>query len=268
VSPSQSFIPLISEPCTSSGFRGSQSEPPRRWPILAPKKFKCEKDLNFDKYKSNTENSSQTNTFSRSISPDIICDKDLKPFKYGSKIINNDDSDDDVQALSSDKTDTVSTGSENQNDISYIADIVKIEKSTVQKVLNLIEDDCTVPFISRYRRTHINNIDTDKVNKINSLYSEIKAARERAKEVEMALQKQNRISHTLKLALKRCKNVLEVEQFYKLCCNESEESEKARNLGLGDSAYELLEGKRLDPAYFVNRFAVGLFCSLYFFSIN
>jgi len=135
---------------------------------------------------------------------------------------------------------------------------VKLERPIVQNVINLIEDQCTVPFIVRYRQSFIRGIDADKVRKITTVYNELKRSRERAKEVEMCLLKQNRLNPRLKEALRKCKNVFEVEHLYRLTRNESEDSEKAKNLGLSDTAIEVLEGKRLDPKHFVNRFSLGI----------
>ena len=149
-------------------------------------------------------------------------------------------------------------GSSNVRDVDIISEIVKMDRSIVQNVLNLVEDQCTVPFIVRYRQSAISGIDADRVRKINNVYNELKSARQRAKDVEQALKKQDRLDPRLKAALNRCKNVFEVEHIYRLCRNESENAERYRNLGLGDSAVSVLEGKRLNPNHFLNRFAFGI----------
>jgi len=144
-------------------------------------------------------------------------------------------------------------------DIDLISERVKLERSIVRNVIDLIEDQCTVPFIVRYRQSAIRGIDADKVRRINTIYNELKEAKERAKDVEKTLRKQNRLNPRLQMALIKCKNVFEVEHLYRLCRNESEESERFKNLGLSDSAISVLEGKRLDPKHFINRFAVGMY---------
>ena len=151
-------------------------------------------------------------------------------------------------------------GSSNVEDVDIIANCVQLDRRIVQNVLDLIEDQCTVPFIVRYRQSAISGIDADRVRKINSIYNELKSAKERAKDVEQTLKKQDRLNPKLLRALKRCKNVFEVEHLYRLCRTDTGNSEKYRNLGLSDSAISVLEGKRLDPNHFVNRFA---YCNTY-----
>ncbi|XP_054168594.1 S1 RNA-binding domain-containing protein 1-like [Oppia nitens] len=149
-------------------------------------------------------------------------------------------------------------GSSNVDDMDIIANLVKLDRKIVQNVLNLIDDQCTVPFIARYRQSAISGIDADKVRRINNIYNELKKTKERVKEVESTLAKQSRLNTRLSEALRRCRNVYEVEHLYRLCRNESQSSERYRNLGLGDSAVSVLNGKRLDPNHFVNRFASEL----------
>ena len=270
---SDSFIPL-SEPSTSTGqrshepvvsfrgFRNADRRPPKKPQISLKRSFESTNS-------SSPSTSSLVNLFRTPRIESTYYERNIEATRVSSSYMQSLNISEEDRFLYNDpipflyeevrpSTSSESIGSSNVGDIDLISASVKLDRKIVQNVVNLIEDQCTIPFIVRYRQSAISGIDTERVRKINTIYNEIKEARERAKDVEQVLKKQERINPRLKLALSRCKTVFEVEHLFRLCRNPSEDSEKYKNLGLSDSAVAILEGKRLDPNHFVNRFAFGI----------
>ena len=144
------------------------------------------------------------------------------------------------------------SGTASSQDAALISQIIGIDKPIIENVLNLVEDECTVPFIVRYRQSYVSGLSAEKVREITTAYNQLKKAQERAKEVEQLLRKQEKLNTKMKIALNRCKTVYEVENLYRLCCNESDHCALARNYGLETSAMDILNGKPHDPIRFVN----------------
>lgn len=247
--PLPNFIPLISdEPSTSSGFKGTDKRRNNDFWSRLNRQNKPNIGGN-NPINANSSHKQNAVTLTK-IKRDSIDSNNSDVIEVPST---SKSTDKDIQEISAVGSSTILA-----EDIDLIADAVKLDRPIVQNVLHLLEDECTVPFIVRYRQSYVRSIDADKVRLINTVYNELKEARERAKDVESCLKKQNRLSIRLQIALKRCKTVYEVENLYRLSCNESEDCERAKNLGLADSAYDLLNGKRLDPQFFVKRYAMGM----------
>ena len=268
---SESFIPL-SQPSTSTANRSQETHQKRSYRPFQSADRRPYSQTNSSYSSSSNSSSSLLNLFgtpkdltlSRNRERPLISSSYMEPMNYNNNNTSKDDDylyNDSIPFLyeeSKPSTSSETIGSSNVADIDLISESVKLDRHIVQNVVNLIEDQCTVPFIVRYRQSAISGIDAERVRKISTVYNELKSAKERAKDVEQILKKQDRINPRLKAALNRCKNVFEVEHLFRLCRNESEDSEKYRNLGLSDSALAVLEGKRLDPNHFTNQFAFGI----------
>ncbi|CAG2119312.1 unnamed protein product, partial [Medioppia subpectinata] len=165
---SQSYIPFL-EPSTSSGIRGASRQTHKT----------ANSSHNIDGYSS--PSSSNRNLYNPSVeSTSISLSSNRFNSTFEPKI------DEEIPFIYNDPKPSTSSDtlvdSSDVNDIDLISECVKLERNVVKNVLNLIEDQCTVPFIVRYRQSAISGIDADKVRRINTIYNDVKKAKERAKE--------------------------------------------------------------------------------------
>lgn len=49
-----------------------------------------------------------------------------------------------------------------------------INQRIAKNIIIMLKNDCTVPFIARYRRTETNNMDADKLRYIKTCYENVK----------------------------------------------------------------------------------------------
>ncbi|MDV7401294.1 Tex-like N-terminal domain-containing protein, partial [Arthrospira platensis SPKY1] len=60
--------------------------------------------------------------------------------------------------------------------ISYIQQTLSIPQKSIENTLALLAEDCTIPFISRYRKDQTGNLDEvqiEQIYKLNKLFGEI-----------------------------------------------------------------------------------------------
>lgn len=55
-----------------------------------------------------------------------------------------------------------------------LADLMDLNPNLSKNIIVLFENDCTIPFIARYRRENTNNMDADQLRQVKSAYEYVK----------------------------------------------------------------------------------------------
>lgn len=55
------------------------------------------------------------------------------------------------------------------NQIEFIQKQIPVSKTSIEKTLQLLSEDCTIPFISRYRKDLTGNLDEVQIEQIAKL---------------------------------------------------------------------------------------------------
>lgn len=137
--------------------------------------------------------------------------------------------------------------------VQVLSERTNIEPWICANIIRLFNDDNTIPFIVRYRKELINNLDADFLREVRQTLDEL---RDVAKKVHSRIQKINKegkMSECLLQALLNCKTFEELEHVsapYKMG-SKGTKAQRAKQLGLEGAAWTLLEnpGQLNLPSY-------------------
>ncbi|XP_067615123.1 uncharacterized protein YdcI [Eurosta solidaginis] len=126
-----------------------------------------------------------------------------------------------------------------------LAEKENVEPATARNIVNLLENENTIPFICRYRRDLIDHITPERLRDIKNSYTEIVELRKRAETIVTQLEKEQQIDTDVATEILCAKSNEELEFLYAPYKPASKGSlaERAKALGLGDAADCLLFGE-------------------------
>ncbi|XP_014103424.3 uncharacterized protein YdcI isoform X1 [Bactrocera oleae] len=126
-----------------------------------------------------------------------------------------------------------------------LAEKENVEPCTAKNIVQLLENENTIPFICRYRRDLINHITPERLRDIKNSYTEIVELRKRAETIVTQLEKEQQIGDEVRSEILCAKSNEELEFLYAPYKPASKGSlaERAKALGLGDAADRLLFGE-------------------------
>ncbi|RWS03533.1 S1 RNA-binding domain-containing protein 1-like protein [Dinothrombium tinctorium] len=135
---------------------------------------------------------------------------------------------------------------------------LKLEINVVENVIRLLLDQCTVPFISRYRQSYLKGLSCDKVREISNAFKELKKVQQKIAEQEERLRKLGLWTSELKNRLEQCMETSEVKRILIPFIEEDYDTQNARKVGLEVSAKMIMNGASLDPFKFIQIDCPGL----------
>lgn len=101
-----------------------------------------------------------------------------------------------------------------QEIISDISNDLNFQKNQVENTLNLILDDCTIPFIARYRKEVTGGLDEVQIRNISEKFEYIFSLNERKEAVIRSINEQNKMTPSLHTRIISCKIKSELEDLY------------------------------------------------------
>ncbi|XP_072027539.1 S1 RNA-binding domain-containing protein 1-like [Amphiura filiformis] len=121
--------------------------------------------------------------------------------------------------------------------------ICEEEPWAVANVLKLLDDGCSIPFISRYRKEMTNGMQAEKIRDVAAAGEELKTVEVKVAAVFKQVTKSGKMTGGLKGALRNARTIEEVEHLYAPYKTGSKTTlaERARKLGLEPAAKVALE---------------------------
>ncbi|TDW50220.1 uncharacterized protein EV144_102655 [Flavobacterium sp. 270] len=98
--------------------------------------------------------------------------------------------------------------------IQFIAKSVPTAAVNIQNTVKLLEEDCTIPFISRYRKDTTGNLDEVQIELIAKLHKEYEAIVKRKEAVLKSIEEQKALTPDLKKKIEDSFDLQEIEDFY------------------------------------------------------
>jgi len=98
--------------------------------------------------------------------------------------------------------------------IQFIAKTVQTAAINIQNTVKLLEEDCTIPFISRYRKDTTGNLDEVQIENIAKLQKEYEAIVKRKEAVLKSIEEQKALTPELKQKIEQSFDLQEIEDFY------------------------------------------------------
>lgn len=96
----------------------------------------------------------------------------------------------------------------------YIAQHVTASEKQIQNTLELLQNDCTIPFIARYRKDATGNLDEVAVEQIAQAFKAYEAIVKRKEAIVKAIESQGLLTPELNQKIANCFEVNELEDLY------------------------------------------------------
>ncbi|WP_026709795.1 Tex family protein [Flavobacterium filum] len=100
------------------------------------------------------------------------------------------------------------------NNIQYIQTATQLPTNGIENTINLLNEDCTIPFISRYRKDQTGNLDEVQIEQIFKLNKQFEEIVKRKESILKAIDEQGQLSAELKLKIENSFDLQEIEDFY------------------------------------------------------
>lgn len=98
--------------------------------------------------------------------------------------------------------------------ISYIAKHSELSEKSIQNTVALLNEDCTVPFISRYRKERTGNLDEVQVGTIVQLKMQFEALEKRKTSILKAIEEQHLLTEVLQKKIQDAPDITTLEDLY------------------------------------------------------
>ena len=103
----------------------------------------------------------------------------------------------------------------NDNIILEISKDMNIKKSQVEKTLELLKDNNTIPFIARYRKEVTGNLDEEQIRKISEVYEYQVNLQKRKDDVIRLIDEKGMLTEELKQEILNASKLVEIEDIYR-----------------------------------------------------
>ncbi|MBS5898078.1 MAG: RNA-binding transcriptional accessory protein [Prevotella histicola] len=97
---------------------------------------------------------------------------------------------------------------------SFISHSLSLPLQSVSAVLTLLNEGCTIPFISRYRKERTGNLDEVQITNISDLYNRLKELGKRKETILKTIREQEKLTAELEAKIWSCMDSTELEDIY------------------------------------------------------
>ncbi|RYC50869.1 Tex family protein [Flagellimonas olearia] len=135
--------------------------------------------------------------------------------------------------------------------VPYIVRHTQLSEKSVENTVALLNEDCTVPFISRYRKERTGNLDEVQVGAIVQYKTQFEALEKRKSAIIKAVEEQGALTPELKAKLQDCADLTSLEDLYlPFKKSKKTKAETARKNGLEPLA-KIIMAQRSDEIEFI-----------------
>ena len=97
---------------------------------------------------------------------------------------------------------------------SFISHSLSLPLQSVSAVLTLLNEGCTIPFISRYRKERTGGLDEVQITNISELYDHLKELGKRKETILKTIREQEKLTLELEAKIRACMDSTELEDIY------------------------------------------------------
>ena len=97
---------------------------------------------------------------------------------------------------------------------SFISHSLSFSLQSVSAVLTLLNEGCTIPFISRYRKERTGGLDEVQITDISELYDRLKELGKRKETILKTIREQEKLTTELEARIRACMDSTELEDIY------------------------------------------------------
>ena len=103
---------------------------------------------------------------------------------------------------------------EGASNASFISHSLSLPLQSVSAVLTLLNEGCTIPFISRYRKERTGGLDEVQITDISELYDRLKELGKRKETILKTIHEQEKLTSELEVRIRACMDSTELEDIY------------------------------------------------------
>lgn len=140
----------------------------------------------------------------------------------------------------------------------YIARTLGISERSVANTIELLNEGCTIPFISRYRKEKTGNLDEVKIAEISNLNDKLNELQKRKETILKTIDEQGKLTDDLRRKIEDCMESTELEDIYlPYKPKRRTRAQIAREQGLEPLATILMMQREQNPRKVAERFIKG-----------
>jgi len=98
--------------------------------------------------------------------------------------------------------------------VTFIQQQLNISEKSINNTLQLLAEDCTIPFISRYRKDKTGNLDEVQIEQISKISKQFEEIVKRKDSILKSIEEQNALTAELKQRIEESFDILELEDLY------------------------------------------------------
>ena len=141
------------------------------------------------------------------------------------------------------------------NILSYILNSTNLPEKGIQNTIELLNQDCTIPFISRYRKERTGNLDEVQVGAIVQFKEQFEALEKRKKAIIKAVDEQNAMTPELQKKLENASDLTQLEDLYlPFKKSKKTKAEVARKQGLEPLAKIIMAQRSGDVEFMASKY--------------
>ena len=142
--------------------------------------------------------------------------------------------------------------------LTYITSKSQLQESSVINTIKLLNEDCTIPFISRYRKEATGNLDEVQVGEIVKYKEQFEALEKRKVAILKALEEQDVLTDDLKIKIQNTQDLISLEDLYLPYKKKRKtKAETARKNGLEPMAKIIMSQKANDVESIAYKYLKG-----------
>ncbi|OGS78671.1 MAG: RNA-binding transcriptional accessory protein [Flavobacteria bacterium RIFCSPLOWO2_12_FULL_31_7] len=139
--------------------------------------------------------------------------------------------------------------------IQFIQNQTNIAVKSIESTLQLLNEDCTIPFISRYRKDQTGNLDEVQIEQIAKLNKQFIEIIKRKESILKSIEEQNALSPELKQKIDNSFDLQELEDFYLPYKKKKKtKADTARENGLEPLAKIIMSQKNDDIEFLASKY--------------
>ena len=132
---------------------------------------------------------------------------------------------------------------------SFISHSLSLPLQSVSAVLTLLNEGCTIPFISRYRKERAGGLDEVQITDISELYDRLKELGKRKETILKTIREQEKLTPELEARIHACMDSTELEDIYlPYKPKRRTRAQIAREQGLEPLALAIMKGASPNPS--------------------
>ena len=137
----------------------------------------------------------------------------------------------------------------------YIQERLQIPTKSIESTLQLLSEDCTIPFIARYRKDKTGNLDEVAIEQIYKLNKNFDEIVKRKESILKSIEEQNALTSELQNKIEQSFDLKEIEDLYlPYKKRKKTKADSAREKGLEPLAKMIMSQKSDDVAYLASKY--------------